>query len=91
MDVICECPHKWVGRVRGKASLWLGKGARVVELLLSQLADISKAAYPIPLLANLKLVAMSSTSPSYVGHSIEAVTWAGMGDIHLVFRDRGVG
>ena len=49
MDVICECPHKWVGRVRGKASLWLGKGARVVELLLSQLADISKAAYPLPL------------------------------------------
>ena len=86
MDVICDCPHKWVGRVRVK------REARVVELLLSQLADISKAAYPLPLLANLKLVAMSSTSTSpYVGHSIEAVTWAGMGDIHLVFGDRGVG
>ena len=82
VDIICECPHKWMGRVRRKA--------RVVELLLSQLADIFNKAYlPLPLLANLKLVATSPSS--YVGHSIEAVTWAGMGDIHLVFRDRGVG
>ena len=80
-----------------------GQGAREGEPLVRQGSErgwlnfysLSWLTFPrrrTPSPSNLKLVAMSSTSTSsYVGHSIEAVTWAGMGDIHLVFRDRGVG